>query len=358
MSHSYDHGGNIFTVARGLGVAPDQVLDFSASINPLGMSPMVREALASSIDSLVHYPDTSHAVLKLALAKYHDLSPDCFTIANGSTELIYNLPAMIPGGKALIISPSFSEYARALRQHGWQTEHLVLTPESGFTLDMDRLSQALAAGVDLLFFCNPGNPSGKLYPRHIVEEVYSLCRSTGTFMVLDEAFMDFCEGASSKQTIVQSDNAVVLRSMTKFFGIPGLRLGYAISTAPLAERLDSMGGPWSVNTLALAAGTAALQDVRHNQGSLEFVSRERDRLFKMLEQFSQFRLYPSSANYLLVEITVGMSSGELKELLLPHGILIRDCSSFMGLSGQFFRVAIRLAEENGRLLESLEMVLK
>lgn len=319
---------------------------------------MVREALASSIDSLIHYPDTSHAELKLALAKFHDLSPECFTIANGSTELIYNLPALIPGGKALIISPSFSEYARALRQHGWQAEHFVLTPESGFTLDLDRLERALAGGVDLLFFCNPGNPSGTLYPRRIVEEVYSLCRSAGTFMVLDEAFMDFCEDSSAKQTIVQCDNAVIFRSMTKFFGIPGLRLGYAISTAPLAERLDSMGGPWSVNTLALAAGTAALEDVRHNQGSLEFISRERDRLFKMLEQFSQFRLYPSSANYLLVEITVGMSSGELKELLLPHGILIRDCSSFMGLSGQFFRVAIRSAEENGRLLESLEMVLK
>lgn len=357
MSHSYDHGGNIFTVARTLGIAPDRILDFSASINPLGMSPMVREAMSRSIDSLIHYPDTSHAELKLALAKYHDLSPDCFTIANGSTELIYNLPALIPGGKALIISPSFSEYARALRQHGWQAEHLVLTPESGFTLDMDRLSQALAAGIDLIFFCNPGNPSGTLYPRCIVEEVYSLCRSAGTFMVLDEAFMDFCEDASAKQTIVQGDNAVVLRSMTKFFGIPGLRLGYAISPAPLAERLDSMGGPWSVNTLALAAGAAALQDVCHNQGSLEFISRERDRFFKLLEQFSQFRMYPSNANYLLVEITVGMSSGELKERLLPHGILIRDCSSFMGLSGQFFRVAVRSAEENNRLLYCLDKVL-
>lgn len=357
MPHSYDHGGNIFSVARALGVAPDQILDFSASINPLGMSPMVRETLVSSVNNLVHYPDTSHIELKLALAKFHDLPPDHFTIANGSTELIYNLPAMLPGSKALIISPSFSEYVRSLRQHGWETEHFVLSPENSFSIDMDKLERALA-GVDLLFICNPGNPNGTLYPPRVIEEMYGLCRSAGTFMVLDEAFMDFCEEASAKRMIAECDNAVVLRSMTKFFGIPGLRLGYAISNAALAGRLDSMGGPWNVNTLALAAGAAALLDARHNQESLAFISRERDRFFERLAQYSQLRPYPSSANYLLVEITEGMTSQELKERLLPHMILIRDCASFMGLSGQFFRVAVRAGGENNRLLACLESILK
>ena len=358
MSHSYDHGGNIFTVARTLGVSPDQILDFSASINPLGMSPIVRKALACSVDSLIHYPDTSHTELKLALAKFHDLPPTNFTIANGSTELIYNLPVMLPGSKALIISPSFSEYVRALRQHGWDTEHFILTPENGFSIDMDRLECVLAGGVDLLFICNPGNPNGTLYPQRIIEEIYSLCLSAGTFMVLDEAFMDFCEEASAKRMIVKSDNAVILRSMTKFFGIPGLRLGYAISNATLAGRLDSMGGPWSVNTLALAAGAAALQDIRHNQETLELISRERNRLFEYLEQFSQFRVYPSSANYLLVEIVGSMTSRELKERLLPYRILIRDCASFVGLTEQFFRIAVRAGDENKRLLECLERILE
>jgi threonine-phosphate decarboxylase len=358
VSHSYDHGGNIFSVARALGVAPDRILDFSASINPLGMSPMVREALVCSIDSLVHYPDATHAGLKLALAKFHDLSPDHFTIANGSTELIYNLPAMLPGSKALIISPSFSEYVRALRLHGWETEHFVLTPENSFSIDMGKLERTLASGVDLLFICNPGNPNGTLYPQRDMEEVYSLCRSAGTFMVLDEAFMDFCEEASAKRLIVRSDNAVILRSMTKFFGIPGLRLGYAISNGTLAGRLNSMGGPWNVNSLALAAGAAALLDARHNQESLECISRERDMLFGRLAQFPQFRPYPSSANYLLVEITGGMTSRELTDRLLPYKILIRDCASFMGLSERFFRVAVRSGDENNRLLECLGKILK
>lgn len=358
MSHSYDHGGNIFTVARRLGVAPDRILDFSASINPLGMSSTVRNALIGSLDSLIHYPDTSHKELKQALATFHALSPAHFTIANGSTELIYNLPAMLPGNKALIISPSFSEYVRALGQHHWETQHFILSPESNFAIDTDKLERALAGGVDALFICNPGNPNGTLYPQRVIEKIYSLCQSAGTFMVLDEAFMDFCEEASAKQMIVHSDNAIVLRSMTKFFGIPGLRLGYAISNAILAERLDSMGGPWSVNSLALAAGAAALRDVQHNQESLEFIWQERRTLFESLAQFSQFKLYPSSANYLLVEIKEGMTSRELKERLLAHRILVRDCASFMGLSGQYFRIAIRTSAENKRLLECLCRILK
>ena len=356
MSLSYDHGGNVFTVARALGVTASQILDFSASINPLGMSPLVRAALMHALDTLVHYPDSSHAELKQALADYHRLPAQNFTIANGSTELIYNLPAMVPGKKALIISPSFSEYVRALTQHGWEIEHFVLTPESGFAIDLARLEQAVAGGVDALFLCNPGNPSGILYPQSVVEAVYRLCQSAGTFLVLDEAFMDFCEEGSAKRLFADCDTAIILRSMTKYFAIPGLRLGYAICNETLAERLDLMGGPWRVNTLALAAGVAALQDTAHNSRTLEFIRQERTMLCEHLRQFSQLKLYSSSANYLLIELLNGQTSREIKEHLLSQKILIRDCASFTGLTGKFFRIAVRTGEENRRMLECLRRI--
>lgn len=358
MLHSYDHGGNIFTAARTLGVSTDAVTDFSASINPFGMSPMVRKALICSLDSLVHYPDSSHKELKQALARHHKLSPDNFAIANGSTELIYNLPVMLPGKKALIISPAFSEYVRALSQHHWEIQHFVLTPENNFSIDSEKLAKALGEGIDVLYICNPGNPNGSLHNQREIERIYSLCLSAGTFMVLDEAFMDFCEEASAKQIVVHSDNAIVLRSMTKFFGIPGLRLGYAVGNANLTGHLDAMGGPWSVNTLALAAGTAALQDLEYNQQTQEFIRQERRCLFQKLEQFPQFRVYPSSVNYLLIEIKDGMTARELRDRLMPQRILIRDCSSFMGLSDRFFRVAVRSSEDNQRLLECLRKIFK
>lgn len=356
MPQSHDHGGNIFTTARRLGVSPDLLIDFSASINPFGMSPMVRKALICSLDSLVHYPDSSHNELKQALARYHKLIPDNFAIANGSTELIYNLPGMLPGKKALIIAPAFSEYVRSLNQHHWETKHFVLTPENNFLIDLEKLEKALAEGIDVLYLCNPGNPNGALHNQRVIEQVYSLCLAAGSFLVLDEAFVDFCEEASAKHLAVHSDNSIVLRSMTKFFGIPGLRLGYAIGNTNLTNHLETMGGPWSVNTLALAAGTAALQDREHNNRTLDFIREERRSLFQKLEQFPQFRVYPSNVNYLLVEIKKGISARELRDRLLPQRILIRDCSSFIGLSERFFRIAVRSSEDNQRLLECLRKI--
>lgn len=354
MTNSYDHGGNIFSIARKLGVSPDAISDFSASINPFGISPAVRKALICALDSLVHYPDSSHTELKQALAECHNLSPANFTIANGSTELIYNLPAILPGKKALIISPSFSEYVRAMDQHHWESQHFILSHTDNFSIDIELLEKTLASGIDLLYLCNPGNPTGTLYPLRVIEKIYRLCIDAGTFLVLDEAFMDFCEEASAKHVVAHSDNAIVLRSMTKFFGIPGLRLGYSISNSTLAERLDSLGGPWSVNSLALVAGVAALQDGEYNRRTIEFIQRERNSLVEGLEQFTQFKVYPSSANFLLIKMKKGMSAAKLKErLLLHHSILIRDCSNFTGLSDEFFRIAVRSNVDNLRLLESI-----
>lgn len=357
MSHSYDHGGNIFSVARSLGLTPDAISDFSASINPLGLSPVVKSALIGALDTLVHYPENCHDELKQALAGYHSLSPANFAIANGSTEIIYNLPTMLSGKKALIISPSFSEYARALTLHHWDSEHFILSPSSNFSIDISELERSLSSGIDLLYLCNPGNPSGTLYPQPLIEKIYYLCRAFGVFMVLDEAFMDFCEDGSAKHFIAGAENAIVLRSMTKFFGIPGLRLGYSISNSLLADRLDSIGGPWNVNTLALVSGVAALLDSQHNRRTLEFLDLERSTLLESIQQFPQFRVYPSSANFLLIEIINGMSAGELKGRLMDYRLLIRECSSFIGLSDRFFRIAVRSGEENRRLLECLGKIL-
>lgn len=356
MSLTYEHGGNIFSMARQRGFSPTESIDFSASINPLGISPRVKEAIVAALDSLVHYPDNGCEELVQALAEVHGVPAEYIAVANGSTEIIYNLPQMLPGKSALVISPSFSEYAYALHQHHCEVRHLILSPRDNFALDPDVLRKALDEDYDALYLCNPGNPSGMLYPRQVIEQVYDHCRETGTFLVLDEAFMDFCEEASAKQVIAASDHGIVLRSMTKFYGIPGLRLGYAIAAPPLIERLTSMGGPWSVNTLAQVAGVTALRDHEYVKRSIEYIARLRDELRRGLSRFPQLSVYPSSANFLLVEIRSSITSTELKERLMERMILIRDCSSFTGLSNRFFRVAVRTEEENSRLLECLREI--
>jgi len=358
LSRTYEHGGNVFDIARQLGRPSSELIDFSASINPLGISSHVKDAIIAALDSLVHYPDNTHSELKQALAVQHGLSPANIVVANGSTEIIYHLPAMLPGKRALVISPSFNEYLRSLDQQEWQIRHFILEPGNNFALDLAALERALADGYDVLYLCNPGNPNGTLYSLQTIERVYRLCSASGTFLVLDEAFMDFCEECSARHAIVTGDNGIILRSMTKFFGIPGLRLGYALSSAAMAERLDAMGGPWSVNTLALTAGVAALEDHAHNRRTLAYVHQQRHALCQRLAEFRQLRVYPSSVNFLLVEIIEGLSAGELRERLLHEGLLIRDCSNFVGLSPRFFRIAVRTAGENQRLIEALKGILK
>lgn len=348
----FDHGGNIFTVARTLGVTPDKILDFSASINPLGVGDQVIKALQSSFSQLAHYPDTDAVELTAALAAYHQLLPTSVTVANGSTELIYLLPRLIQGRRALIIAPAFSEYAKALARHGWQVVYHELDPRQDFHLSVPTLATQLAEGFDVLFVCNPGNPTGTLLSVDQIQTVYALCRGHGTFLVLDEAFMDFTEAASAKH-IIAKGGGIVLRSMTKFFAIPGLRLGYALGSPEVIAGLRSLREPWSVNTPAQRAGLAALAELDYQARTRQLIDSERDYLSSGLEAL-KFTVYPSAANYLLVEMQPGFSATELRNRLLSRGILIRDCSNFVGLGHGFFRVAVRSRGENTRLLQQLE----
>lgn len=353
MSDNFLHGGNVFAIARSLGLAPEELLDFSASINPLGMAPGVKDAVCAGFDRLLHYPDDGALELGRALAALHGLTPANVCVANGSTELIHLVPRLVPGRRGLIVAPPFAEYGEALRRSGWQVDYFELTPEEGFALSLKALGERLGQGYDLLFLCNPGNPTGSLVPRREMAAVIELCRATHTFLVLDEAFMDFCEEESAKALVVAGGCGIVLRSMTKFYALPGLRLGYVLAAEELAGRVAGLRAPWSVNTMAQIAGMASLAATEYRKATLEAVTRERSFLSAGLAAIPGLRPYPSAANYLLVEIAAAPSAGALQERLLSERILIRNCGNFVGLSERFFRVAVRRREENERLLAAL-----
>ncbi len=353
MDTSFDHGGTVFAVARSLGVSPGDILDFSASINPLGMAPAVREALLSSFDRLVHYPDNEAVELKEALVRLHGIEATHIAVANGSTELIYLVPRLVGGRRGLIVAPPFSEYAKSLRRAGWEIDYLELKPEEGFSLSLASLEQRLSRGYEALFLCNPGNPTGKLVSLGDMADVIRLCRESGTFLVLDEAFMDFCEEESAKRLVVEGGGGVILRSMTKFFAVPGLRIGYALAHESVVGEIAALREPWSVNTVAQVAGVASLADGDYRERTIRYVTGERDFLTAGLAAVPGLKPYPSAANYILIEILTGMSAAELQQRLLQEHLLIRDCANFVGLSGRFFRVAVRTREENERLLAVL-----
>lgn len=353
MSEIFDHGGGVFALARLLGVPPEELLDFSANINPLGPPPGVREAFNESFSRLVHYPDRDAAELRHALARLHGVKTARIMVSNGSTELIYLLPRIITGHKALIIAPAFSEYGRALERAGWESRYFALSPGNGFSLSLDELAERLEEGFELLFLCNPANPSGTLLSLAEIERIHSLCRQTGTFLVLDEAFMDFREEESAKAVIAGSGGGIVLRSMTKFYAMPGLRLGYAIGSEEIISRCAGMAEPWSVNTPAQAAGCAALADPDYRSRAISANAEERGHLFDGLSALPGVKPYPSAANYLLSELDNGMTAARLRDALLKRRIVIRDCSNYEGLDDRFFRVAVRSREDNRRLLTAL-----
>jgi threonine-phosphate decarboxylase len=281
------------------------------------------------------------------------VDPENICVANGSTELIYLLPRLAPGKRALVIAPSFSEYAKALKRDGWSVEQFVLASADGFTLSLERLEKRIRKGYELLILGNPGNPTGRLYRFPEVEALYSLCRGAGCFLAIDEAFMDFCEEESAKHHAVLGNDSIVLRSMTKFHAMPGLRLGFAIGSARTIARLAAIREPWSVNTPSQAAGLASLADAGYAAATRKFITDEREHLSTRLAATPGLRPYSSAANFLLVEAVRGPSAGELAGRLLEARILIRDCSDFPGLDDRFFRVAVRSRNENERLVAAL-----
>jgi threonine-phosphate decarboxylase len=335
----------------------DQLLDFSASINPLGLPPGVETAIHGALRRVVHYPDPENRALQSALAGYHGLPHDCVLVGNGSTELIYLLARALSPRRALVLHPAFSEYEAALELVGSRIERVILSEGDGFLLRLSSLGSALG-GQELVILANPGNPSGQLIPTGDLLRLAEACETTGGVLVVDEAFIDFVEEASLKRHLERFPRLCLLRSLTKFFALPGLRIGYALGAPGLLGRLRPWQEPWSVNTLAEAAGIAALEDSAYQLSSRLLIPRWREALATGLQKFEPVRVFPSAANYLLLKLLEPtLTAPRLREALLKERIAIRDCSSFLGLGPAHVRLAVRRPEENQTLLHALVALL-
>ncbi len=349
-----EHGGDIYGIARELGLAPGELLDFSASINPLGFPPGLPSALSQALAEVVHYPDRRCTALREELAAYHGLSPAQILVGNGSTELIYLIPRALRPRRGLIVAPAFGEYDKALRAAGAEVRWHVTAEADGFTLrgPLD------PGAAELVFLANPASPSGALVPPEEMAAVVRRLTARGAVAVLDEAFIDFVEEASLKHALSRVPGLMVLRSFTKFFGIPGLRLGYLLGAAELVARVGAVQEPWSVSTLAQAAGRACLAEADFMARSRRMVAEARERFQGQLAGLPGLRVFPSAANYLLLKLAQpGLDAATVRRRLLARGLIIRDASNFRGLNERFVRVAVRRPEENDRLVAALAEIL-
>jgi threonine-phosphate decarboxylase len=340
--HHGAHGG---AAARALDIAERDFLDFSQNINPLGASPGVLEAARRAVEEEAgSYPDLDYTELRDALAAYLGVTPGKIFATNGGAEALF-LAAHAPRawGEALILEPTFSEYAAAARAAGLRPERRVARRrENGFRLDLAALEDL--EGVALVFLCNPNNPTGDALTREEVLEVADRVLERNAVLVVDEAFADFAPGTSVAAEV--GEGLCVARSFTKFFAVPGLRLGCLVCADP--GRLQEFQPSWSVNAVAAAAGAAAVADRDFADASIAKVSRLREELFEALGALPELTPFPGSANFLLVR-----GPAELPERLARRGVLVRGCEPFLGLGPEYFRVAVRAGAENERLVAEI-----
>jgi threonine-phosphate decarboxylase len=344
------HGGDVYHLARTLGLNLAELLDFSANINPLGFPPGIVPALEHALGEIVHYPDRRCLGLTQDLAAYHALSPEQILVGNGSTELIYLVARALKPKKALIVAPAFSEYEHALEAAGVPVDFHITTESQNFTLHKPLNPK----GADLVFLAHPASPSGALLPPELLLEVAARLDDAGAFLLLDEAFVDFVEESSFKTHLARFPRVLLLRSFTKFFAIPGMRLGCLLAAPEVISRLAAVQEPWSVNTLAQAMGRACLKDVDYMARSRTLVREEREYLLDGLKSLPGLQPFPSAVNYLLCKLTrPDFTAASLQKAVLSQKIVIRDASNFRGLDERFFRVAVRARAKNQRLLEAL-----
>ena len=366
MERYLSHGGNVYHAARLSARAMSEFCDFSASINPLGVPPAARRVLRTAINKVQHYPDPEGLTLVRAIAERHRIAPGNVLLGNGTVELIYAIPAALNVRRGLIIGPTFSEYERALGLSNARGTSVLAhsadhyRPPVQEVLERVKSSRSSGSGKRLpfeaVFLCNPNSPTGQSVSRNNVYGLLEAVKRQGGCLIVDETFVEFCEEKSVIRGAVRDASLVVLRSFTKFYGIPGLRIGYAVGTEKTLRAIRDRLPPWSVNTLAQEAALACLQDVRYRQRTLQYFEKERPVFRQALERIPGFRVYPSSANFFFVELTGSLTSRQVQASLMKRGFLVRDCSNFPGLHERMLRFAVRTPAENARLVKHVQHV--
>lgn len=357
------HGGNIYRVARELGRDPGEIIDFSASINPLGPSPRVWKAIAASKHLLDHYPDPDCWDLRRALAALWRIDPVQIVVGNGSTELIDALPRALQIRRLLVVQPTFSEYMAAMRRAGGSTTTLYAHRRDHYAIPIDRMRQVLETGrsdgksIDGMILCNPNSPTGQACTVEDLVQLAKVAHRRGLWLIIDESFADYCPDRSILGQGELRSHVIVLRSMTKFYALPGLRVGYAVSAPATAGRLQRQLPPWSVSAMGQVAAVAALKDEAYARRSLKYMTEERERFRMKLAALPGCTVMSSYANYCLVELPRGRTARDITERLRGRGVLIRDCSSVPGATSRSVRLAVRTRIENDRLIRELSPLL-
>lgn len=347
----YIHGGDIYKY-------DNKILDFSANINPLGMPDTAKNAIINGIDKYEAYPDYSSRQLRNALSIFYNFDSDRIVCGNGAADLIFRICLALRPKKVLIPSPTFSEYEEAAKISGGVVHNHILRESENFDVTL-KIIESIDKDTDMVFLCSPNNPTGRAIDLRIIEAILIKLQENKGFLVLDQCFVHFLldeDEYFAINLLKKYDNLIILGAFTKIFAMAGLRLGYALfGSKDIAAKIENTLQPWAVSTVASEAGCAALSRDFINK-TKQYVKEQRDFLTNSLSDIG-IRVFESQANYILIKSDQNILDGDLADEALKHGVLIRKCSNFRGLSSFFFRIAVRTEEENKIFVEVLESVI-
>lgn len=352
------HGSDLEKIEQVYGIKKEEIVSFSANVNPLGVSPLLRHTLSERIDVITGYPDREYTSLRKCIAAYCGTDYENVIVGNGSTELISLFIQIEHPKKALVIGPTYSEYEREIALGGGTTLYYPLKEAEDFRLNVDDFISHLNESIDLLVICNPNNPTSSCITRRDMRRILDACKQHDIYVMVDETYVEFADNMDEISAVPLTNyynNIVILRGTSKFFAAPGLRLGYCVTgNRDLIETINARKNPWTINSLAVVAGETMFTDMAYINETKSLISSERARLYRIFDEHPDFKVYAPSGNFMLVKILKeGLTSQDLFDRAIREKMMIRDCSTFPFLDNKYIRFCFMKPEDNEKLAACL-----
>ena len=354
------HGGNIYEMARRFGFLASDIIDMSSNVNPLGPPLGLIESIKKNIDSITVLPEVDSRQIICSFAEFYNIDPASVVAGNGTTSLIYSIPLALKTKKALILGPTYADYADSCIMYNVDYDYLMAQESNGFRHDIDMLRSRINR-YDIVYICNPNNPTGALMSQ---DELEPVCRSfPDTCFIIDESYLPFTPDAD-KTSMIHSglSNVIILNSMSKVFRVPGLRIGFVVASDKIIKKIGRFSLPWSVNSLAQAAVLYLMNNREHIKAfvdnTVEFIEAEKEKFLEIFENIPEIDFFKGAASFLLARLNGKFTSDMVCEELAKERILIRNCANFKGLSDRHIRISLKTGEINRMAAERLVNVLR
>ena len=351
------HGSDIEVIAKKYDMSPDSIIPYGSNVNPMGMSPMAREALLNNVDAISSYPERDYAALREHISNYTKADPANMILGSGTSDLIRLTFETVKPERTLIVGPTYGEYARMAKLAGSEVETFMLQNLDDFELDINLFIKQLNDTIDMLILCNPNNPTSKLITRGQLDNIINACLSHDIFVMVDEAYIEFVKDTNLATAIPftrKYDNLIVLRSVSKFFAAPGIRFGYAITAnTDFLEAAGNAKTPWNVNTFACVAGIM-FEDEHYINLTKSLIHTERNLIFSAMSTRKTIKVFKPDANFILIMLLKeDQTAGDVFDYCIKQGLMIRDCSDYEGLGNKFVRFCFLKPEQNDKMVNTI-----